>query len=214
MVSVAMPYYLRQQALDRSLEAYRRIYSDLEISICDDGSPEPVNAPGCIVNYLPEKHGILNPCVPMNVAVRATTRDIVVLTNPEIEHREDVLGPMLDMMASEMDYVAAKCWDVDLKKWIVGPEVKYEHPEMIPEGAYFHMCAMLHRSLFEMAGGFDEDYRNGYAYEDADFLWRLRSVGANFKLSDKVVYHYHTRKTNRPRSNERLLRQKWGHLWA
>jgi len=106
-----MPYWSRQDALDRSLAAYRRIYGDIEISVCDDGSPEPVKAPGCIVTTLPKKETGLNPCVPFNAAVRASTGDVVVLTNPEVEHREDVLTGMRDMLEHADDYVTVACPD-------------------------------------------------------------------------------------------------------
>ena len=94
MISLCMPYWQRQPELDRSLAAYRRVYGDrlaLEVSIADDGSPAPVRAPECIVTTLPAKNVGLNPCVPINAAVRASSADVIVLTNPEIEHREDVL---------------------------------------------------------------------------------------------------------------------------
>lgn len=212
-VSVAMPYWVRQPELNHSLEAYRRIYGDaLEISICDDGSPVPVNAPGCIVTTLPRKKIGLNPCVPINVAVRACTRDVIVLTNPEIEHREDVLTGMLALLETEDDYVTARCRDVD-GLWLAGPEVDYTtHGRLpVPDGAHFHFCAMFHRSLFERAGGFDECYRHGRACEDNDFLWSLQTAGARFHSAPGVVWHY---KTIHPyagthQSNLARLREKW-----
>lgn len=216
MLSVSMPHYMRQEALSRSLEAYRRIYTDLEISICDDGSIPQVEAPGCIVTRLPAKKFPLNPCVPANAAVRAATRDVIVLTNPEIEHREDVLTPMLAMMDSDMDYIACQCWDTTRKKLLTGPGVlRPQDQKLVPKGAYFHMCALMHRSLFERVGGFDESYRFAWGYEDTDFLWKLSQVGAKFKLYDGMVYHtYVTPSEFRPRpTNEKRFKAKWRHKW-
>lgn len=219
MISICMPYWQRQRELDRSLAAYRRIYGhlDLEISICDDGSPVPVLADGCVVTRLPAKKIGLNPCVPMNAAVRASSGDVIVLTNPEVEHREDVLTGMLSMLEHPDDYVTVACRDVS-GMWIAGPEVNYAFANgrmPVPEGAHFHFCAMLTRELFERVGGFDEEYRFGRSLEDNDWLWSLDAAGARFKLAPGMVWHYrtpHAYAGSHPANLDRLTR-KWGHKW-
>lgn len=212
-----MPYYQRQRELDRSLAAYQALYGDIEISICDDGSPDPVYAPGCIVTTLPRKTYALNPCVPINVAVRASTQDIVVITNPEIEHLTPVLYPMRRLLEDEDTYVTASCLDADRNEWLAGPLTQYGRKgrEPVPPGGHFHFCAMLHRSLFEKAGGFDEAYRNGQGCDDNDWLWRLHDVGAKFVHLDQTVLHHRTPHKWRgsPRQNAELLRRKWGNRW-
>lgn len=217
MISVCMPYWQRQKALDKSLAAYARLYEWIEISICDDGSPEPVQAPGCTVTTLPAKTVGLNPCVPMNHAVRASSGDVVVLTNPEIEHREDVLGGMLAMLEGPDDYVTVSCRDVN-GMWLAGPKVDYTKNGRlpVPEGAHFHFCAMLSRELFERVGGFDEGYRNGRSCEDNDWLWSLDAAGAKFKLAPGVVWHHQTPHTyaGTHTSNRDRLFARWGHRWA
>lgn len=215
-----MPYWNRQVELNRSLAAYRAAYPqlDLEFSICDDGSAEPVYAPGCVVTTLPRKDYALNPCVPINVAVRASHGDIVVITNPEMEHREPVLLDMLEALQGPDDYVTASCYEEDRGIWLAGPNTEYgKHGRQpVPRGAHFHFCAMLHRELFERAGGFDEDYRYGQGCDDNDWLWRLAAIGARFKHVDRTVYHHRTKHawTGSSEQNARLLRQKWGSTWA
>jgi hypothetical protein len=219
VISICMPYWQRQRELDRSLGAYRRVYEDraLEISIADDGSPEPVVAPGCIVTQLPAKTMGLNPCVPINAAVRASTGSVVVLTNPEIEHREDVLTGMLALLEGPDDYVTVPCRD-SKGMWLAGPQVDYTKNGRlpVPAGAHFHFCAMLHRELFERAGGFDEGYRHGRSCEDNDWLWRLHAVGARFRTAPGVVWHYQTPHAfqGTHASNRDRLVARWGHLWA
>lgn len=211
-----MPYWDRQQHLDRSLAAYRDLYTGLEISICDDGSPEPVRAPECIVTTLPRKPHGLNPCVPLNAAVRASTRDVVVLTNPEIEHREDVFSGMLALLEGPNDYVTAPCRDVS-GLWLAGPEVDYSTGgrRPVPPGAHFHFCAMLHRDLFERVGGFDEGYRHGRSCDDNDWLWTLHAASARFRTAPGVVWHHRTPHhfVGSLADNTARLRAKWGHLW-
>lgn len=219
MISICMPYWQRQRELDRSLAAYRRLYAhlDIQIVICDDGSPEPARAPGCVVTRQPAKTIGLNPCVPMNAAVRASAGDVIVLTNPEVEHREDVLTGMLALLEEPEDYVTVACRDVG-GLWLAGPEVDYAtHGRLpVPEGAHFHFCAMLTRELFERAGGFDEEYRHGRACEDNDWLWRLEAVGARFRLGAGVVWHRATPHAYAGvhATNRDMLVRKWGHRWA
>lgn len=211
-ISVAMPYYMRQYALDRSLESYARVYPDLglEFVICDDGSPVPVVAPGCTIVMLPTKGHALNPCVPINRAVDASTGDVIVLTNPEIVHTEPTLLRMLELLTSQTDYVMASCRDSS-GMWLAGKEVRYDQNGRlpVPAGAHFHFCTMFHRSLWQRAGGFDEDYRNGQACDDNDWLWRLHRAGATFKLCESVVTHHRSGlRWNLPHNRELFLR-KW-----
>jgi hypothetical protein len=219
VISVCMPYWNRQAELDRSLAAYRSVYPDtvLEISICDDGSPQAVVAPGCIVTRLPSKVLGLNPCVPMNAAVRASSGQIIVLTNPEVEHRQDVFTAMHALLEHPDDYVTVPCCDVN-GMWLAGPEVDYtKHGRLpVPAGAHFHFCAMLTRALFERAGGFDEGYRHGRSCEDNDWLWRLEAAGARFKTAPGLVWHHstpHAYQGTHASNRDRLV-QKWGHRWT
>lgn len=218
-ISICMPYWMRQAELDRSLDAYKRLYGhlDLEISICDDGSPRPVRAPGCLVTRLKDKSIGLNPCVPINAAVRASSGDVIVLTNPEVEHRHDVLTGMLAMLEHPDDYVTVACQDTS-GMWIAGPTVNYafENGRMpVPAGAHFHFCAMFHRELFDRVGGFDEEYRFGRSLDDNDWLWTIAEAGARFKLAPGQVWHHktpHAYAGSHPANLDRLTR-KWGHKW-
>lgn len=222
-ISICMPYYNRYPQLRRSLNSIEDVYLEHvdfddppEIVICDDGSSPPL---GLLETYftvqiirLPESPP-LNPCVPINEAVETASSDIIVLTNPEIEHREPVLLEMMEMLQHEDDYVVARCYDDELG-WIADSSVDYSKSGRlpVPPGAHFHFCAMMHESLFWRAGGFDEDYRFGQACEDNDWLWRLHRVGANFKLTHGTVYHHRTGvKWGRPHNRE-LFFQKWPDL--
>lgn len=214
-----MPYYQRQAELDRSLAAYRSVYAGtaLEFSICDDGSPDPVIAPGCRVVALPKKTYALNPCVPINAAVRHSTHDIIVLTNPEVVHSEPVLDKMREALRDEDDYVTTGCRDSGSNEWLAGPRTKYgsRGREPVPPGGHFHFCAMFHRSLFARLGGFDEQFRHGQGCDDNDWLWKLYATGANFKYVPGVVWHYRTphKWTGTTAQNAKILRSKWRHLW-
>ena len=213
-----MPYWYRREALDTSLAAYRALYPhlDLEFSVADDGTYPPLEVDGCIVTRLPEKPIALNPCVPLNAAVRASTGDIIVLTNPEILHTTNVLDAMLAELTGDKDYVAASCWD-DKLGWLAGPKTRYDTKGRwpVPPGAHFHFCAMMHRSFFEAVGGFDEMYRMAPYGDDSDFLWALFVAGATFKTVDIPVLHTISDRTlwvGDQQTNFQLFWDKWNHL--
>jgi GT2 family glycosyltransferase len=223
MVSICMPYYMRQEALDRSLASLRKHYAEdeLEIVICDDGSSVPVRAPGCKVISLPVKDHALNPCVPINRAVAASSGDVIVLTNPEIEHRAPILKGMAETLGmrdggASNRYVLAACRDAD-GAWLCGSHVRPGENGRgpMPAGSGFHFCAMLYRSLFEYAGGFDEEYRAGQAFDDNDWLFRLGRVGTTFRIRDDLVVWHHRVPCTWPdgghERNRRLFEAKWGH---
>jgi hypothetical protein len=213
-----MPYWNRPRELTKSLAAYAKVYPglSLEFSICDDGSIPPLEArPGCKITRLPQKSYALNPCVPINVAVRASTHDVIVLTNPEIEHREPVLLQMLEALKGENDYAMAACHDTQIGP-IAGEGTPYGTAgrKPIPPGSDLHFCVMFYRSLFERVGGFDEAYRNGLGCDDNDWVWRLYTSGVNFKRVPGVVWHTRTphRWKGTLEKNAALLESKWGHL--
>lgn len=213
MIAVCVPFWRRQDALDRMFENYARLYGDLEIefSVCDDGSPEPATVPaGVVLTRLPPKGCPLNPCVPINHAVATSTGDVIVLTNPEIEHREPVLVDMLAMLEHEDDYVVASCRDTD-GMLLAGDGVRYDQDGRlpVPPGAHFHFLAMLHRSLWKKAGGFDEDYRFGQACDDNDWTWRLDRAGARFELCPGVVWHTRSGLRWELPHNRELFLAKW-----
>jgi len=213
-VSVCIPYWLPVvDQLRFTIDSLARTYPGIEVSLCDDGSPmESAVAPGCDrlrLTRLPYKAHALNPCVPINRAVEHSTRPVIVLTNPGTEIR----AGMLDRMLVELDdsaYVAAACKDIDTGRWLC--HSTWRASEKLPPGAGFHFLAMLERSLWDRAGGFDEDYRDGQAYEDADFLWRLRAAGATFKILDDVVVTHRRSTTQWPAGglerNRNLYRSK------
>ena len=219
LISVCLAHWNRQRALDRMFACYSEQYDlhrypllPLEFSICDDGSDViPEVPPGTsIVTLLPKKPEPLNPCVPINMAIAKSTDDIIVLTSPEVEHREPVLLTMIDMMDEPVDYVTASCRDVD-GEWLAGPETRHGKGgrSAVPPGGEFHFCAMFTRELWQEAGGFDEDYRNGQACDDNDWLWRAYEVGARFKHAPVTVWHSRSGVRWRLKHNRALFEQKW-----
>lgn len=218
-VSVVMPYWRRQDALDQTLVRYRQFYGDhIEIIVVDDGSPEPAETELARLIRLPQKTKALNPCVPINIGVAASTGELIVITNPEVLPR----APFLDLMVralDDADYVAAACWNEASKTWYchstLAPPPAAMGRAPIPDGAGLHFCAMLPRSVFGIVGGFCEEYRNGQGYEDNDFLWKLYDGGIRFRiLDDCVTDHIAVPPSEWTRSNDNraLFESRWPNL--
>lgn len=217
---MAAPYWNRPDQWAMSKASYARLYPDLDIefSICDDGSSPPLVDKDVRLITLPHKVAAKNPCVPINLAVRNCTRDMIVLTNPETVHRERVLDQMLDAWTGPNDYVIAGCRDTTHSEWYAG-EGRSMKGAIAAPGIHYHFCVLFHRDLFERIGGFDEDYRDGHCYDDNDWTWRLYAAGdVNVKYVPGVVWHVR-RIMQRSQwqgplilRNEKLLTKKWSHL--
>lgn len=209
MISVCVPYWDRPDELTEMIGMYMDMYADLdwEIVVAEDGQRYPLAPVGrCRFVTLPAKTCPLNPCVPINAAVRAALGDVIVLTNPEVRHPEPILAELVGMLDGPDDYVSVPCYDVDRRMWVAGPGARYLEP--LPPRAHFHFLAACRRTLWDKAGGFDERYRYGQGYDDADWLWRLDAVGATFKcLTDVRVTHTHSRTQWGLPSNRELYHQ-------
>lgn len=199
-VSVCLAHFSAHADLERTLSS---LPTEVEVSVCDDGS---ALRPQCRA-ALPIKVSALNPCVPINRAVAVSMRPVIVLTNPGTEIRVGMLERMLSELKPN-GYLAAACREGD--RWLCHSTFRASEP--LPAGAGFHFLAMLERSLWDRAGGFDEDYRDGQGYEDADFLWRLYHAGAHFKILDDVVIEHRRSTTVWPQGglerNRNLYRAK------
>lgn len=207
MISICMAYYNRREQLQVTLDSYEKWYADLdlEIVICDDGSDEVLEFDTPFKSRILHlaKSKPLNPCVPLNRAVEASSGHLIVITSPEIEHRHAALYDMLWRWNDEKDCITATCFD-DRRGVLASQDMQHAFP--VPEGANFHFCVLMHRNLFP---GYDEDYRFGQAFDDNDILWRLKERNANFVTSDIPVYHNHSPVQWKLPLNDKLFAEKW-----
>jgi Glycosyl transferase family 2 len=200
-VSLVWPFWQRQAVADRSCALLAQHYAglDLELIVVDDGNAEPFRAPfmpfPVRVVRLPVKSGPLNPCVPLNRGVAAARGEIIALSGPDIMHTQPILAQMrAELGEDEKKYVLAAVWYAERKVWHCHSSYKRSDGgdvgSMLPPGADYHFMTMMHRSLWDAAGGFDEDYREGAGYDDPDFVMRLNRAGAKFLIRDDLVVEH------------------------
>lgn len=205
MISLILPFYNRAAATDRAFELLAQEYVglDLEVVIVDDGSDAPYVGPSCGFPFalrvirLEAKRAPKNPCVPINVGVAMSSGNYIAISNPETLHNH---GPVLDQMREEIlaggpdTYVMAACWCAEQKRWHCHSTLKRTDAgdvgSFLPAGAGYHFMSMLTRDLWNRAGGFDVDYRDGAGYDDPDWVMRLARAGARFVTRDDLVVEH------------------------
>jgi glycosyltransferase involved in cell wall biosynthesis len=226
LISIVLPYWKRAEVARKCLALYAKHYGgwlDFEVVLVDDGSHdfECDEYPWLTIERLPKKDGPKNPCVPINRGVAASVGDVIVLSGPDILHNSPVLVQMYMQLRElgENGYVLAACWYEREKQWHCHSHITadgWHQNTRQPKGSGFHFCAMFNRTLWDRAGGFDEDYRDGAYFDDPDWVNRVARAGAVFKIRDDLVVE-HTRDdgayTDWPGGaadrNKALFMQKW-----
>lgn len=227
-ISIILPYWERSDALVTSLASFAARYGRggpaIEVVIADDGSPTepakealrrlsvPLPFPVQVVE-LPRKEIPKNPTVPINRAVAASSGSAIFLSSPECRHDEPVLGEALaaHRAAGWKSVIVCAVHDEVSGRW-------YSHSVHAP--SRYHFANLLSKRQFDEVGGFDEDYRDGYCFDDPDFVERLELAEVLWiDRDDLLVRHTATPSKSKDIPNRReqwlrnrdLFRAKWGH---
>lgn len=188
----------------------------MEIIVVDDGSGDGMSVPNehpwpVHILRLPVKAEALSPCVTWNRGVAMSRGNVIAITSPEVEHQNAIINKMLPRVTQDPKlYLAAEVFKYN-RSGVLGKAKK----RVCSAGSYyFPFFAMMQKSLFESVGGFSEEFRDGQAFEDVDFIWKLAKAGArldtadgcvvvNQRMDTKWVKGGHTR-------NRGIMLRKWG----
>ena len=129
-----------------------------------------------------------NPAKALNLAVRASKYDQIIITSPEVKPKTDVLAQLEELIGAN---VVCQVFDEDEQgnlTSLVNSGYRGQSPAM-----YF--LAMFNKADIEKINGWDEDFMAGYAYEDDDFGARWVRAAIPFMIREDIqaIHQYHPR---------------------
>ena len=171
-----------------------------------------------IIRLEKENKWYTNPCIPYNIGIKIADGDIIVLQNPECFHGGDILS-YINNNLRENDYFSFSAYALteiqtnafeslnyeniieESKKVVLpyNPTVYYQlgipgwYNHTVYRPAAYHFCSAMFRNKMQELNGFDERYAKGIAYDDDEFITRIRRNKMDIKIIDSLtVYHqYH-----------------------
>lgn len=240
--SIVMPYTHRPNQTYNTMLLNRHWYGerdDLEILVVEDyrnaADQEKHEALLAVLQQFPEldiRH-IINPdevlwtaCSSYNLGAREACGKFLVLTCPECMHVVDNLSDMDGgyLKWSEDRYNVWSCLSVTHSGRYTDPmdweqetgSVWYQHSRFNNRCLNFATC-MLKEQYLEL-GGFNEEYSNGFAFADNEFINTIRKAGIEVSASDtaRVFHQYHEgggrveHKHPGWKRNSQLYHKRWG----
>lgn len=157
-----------------------------------------------------------NPCIPYNIGFKHATGDVILIQNPECMHLGSVLSHASKNITNEK-YMVYCCYSLteEMSNHIsemdfdgnvfenivnyINPPVNraishcadvgwYSHPQY--RNAPLHFCAAMTKENLDKLNGFDERYATGVAYDDNEFIERIKNLGLDIEyVTSPIVLH-------------------------
>lgn len=196
---------------------------DFEVIAVDDGSSEDNRLEDLtmefpflkVIRLAPADKWYTNPCIPFNIGFREAKGEIIIIQNPECLHYGDILkyvvenlkpGDYLNFGSYSLDRETTDQLDksnipgfeqamkIEIEERKVGFDGDagwYNHPVFNPKG--YHWCSALTRDDLTALKGFDERFALGIAFDDDEFLFRIKKMGLNFRMIESpfVLHQNH-----------------------
>lgn len=195
------------------------VQDSFEVIVVDDGSYEEERLEDLVsvfpflrVIRLDKKDKwYSNSCIPFNVGFNLAKGDKIIIQNPECLHYDDILKYTHENLKSN-EYLSFGCYSLDkqttnnlddillqnkqinnvIKKGGVKAEYDgdsgwYNHSLHRPAG--YHFCTAITKKDLIRLGGFDERFSLGIAYDDDEFLKRLKIILKIIFVDTHIVLH-------------------------
>jgi glycosyltransferase involved in cell wall biosynthesis len=192
--SFLIPVYNRAASLRKTLNSFVEHYSmrtDYEVilieSYYNDESIEEIIRE---YNDIDIKHKIngddtYSCCVCYNDAGQIASGDYFIITNPDGPHTVDVLKGFDKEFEKQDCYVICACENVDSDgnhlMW-------YQHSQH--NNRMLHFCSCISRKNWLKLNGFCEAYANGCAFEDDDWLKRVKTLDIPIVVRDDLIIQH------------------------
>lgn len=240
-VSIIIPVFNKVEFTRKCLEAIikntpRELY---EVIIIDNASTDGTRdflkcLEGDVKIITNEKNlGFARAC---NQGARMASTDYLLFLNNDTEPKKGWLEPLLNILTQDnsVGAVGGKLLfpdgtiqhagvvifnDQKLPDPLVARHIYYGQPMDIAEANQLHQyqaltaaCLLIRKSAFNEAGGFDENYWNGY--EDVDLCFKLQEKGWKLVYQPESVIIHHESKSGPERfskvsENIQRLHSKW-----
>lgn len=245
MISIVTAYHNRKKLFIKTLESFQKsITTDFEVIAVDDCSYDEERLEDLtekfpflkIIRLEKKDKWYVNPCVPFNIGFKHASGDKIIIQNPECLHADDILN-FVENNLSEGNYLSFACYSLSeiqtlgvlqldtfksfinpstyKKKSVVadGDEGWYNHSVYRPKS--YHFCTAITKKDLEELGGFDERFAKGVAFDDDEFIHRIR-IKLNVIFIDDFVslhlWHYGNDK-NATVTNRVNMDNKFWEMW-
>lgn len=172
----------------------------------NDGTKEVCDIFGMVLNikyvFTGQRHvfELIKKCpsIPNNVAIKQATGDIVILTCPEILHLNNAISLLIQPLLENKKILSIPEYMFFDDKGTYTKFLNKQH--VVPtrflnshlEHVRMPFFMGVWKSEIEAIRGYDEDFTDGYASEDNDFVDRLVKNGCTyFRTSALVVHLFH-----------------------
>jgi len=210
-VAIIIPTYNARDVIGDCLNALLKIdYPNFRIVVIDDNSKDDTvkfieeNYPEAEIFKTRKRSGFAGS---VNLGIRKTIGDIVILLNMDTVVDKAVLKPLVNELSldKEIGLVGSKIYSLDgktlqhagglLRKNGISVHIgrgqfdngQYDHVRDVD-----YLCGALlgfRRDIIEKVGFFDEGYKPLY-YEDVDFAYRIRKKGLKVRyIPDSYLVH-------------------------
>ena len=161
-----------------------------------------------------------NPVMAYQAAVKISRGDYLILTSPECVHRVNILSGLdAEFDKGPQNYVICGCLSIASDSLSREQQTPggywYQHSKYRNVGCHF--CSALHRDVYNLVGGFDEEYSKGIGFDDDDFRNRLEKAQVHFVFRDDLLVVHLNHLHNRPDNflllheiNKTYFNRVWG----
>ncbi|WP_288790684.1 glycosyltransferase [uncultured Elizabethkingia sp.] len=211
---------------------------EYEVVVIDDGSREEERLEDLVTKFPflkvirlePDQKWYNNSCIPFNIGFKEAKGDKIIIQNPECFHFDDILSCVSNNL-QQGTYLSFGCFSIDKRstdedklfwnrEYIEDTIAKnnyivkedgglgwYNHSIYRPEA--YHFCTAIIKNDLNKLQGFDERFALGIAYDDDEFIQRVRRrLQIVFVDKCRVLHqnHYNMESTSyQNRSNKKAL---------
>jgi hypothetical protein len=216
-ISIVMSYFDRRDLIIKTLQSIHNSSFDknkLQIIIVNDCSSSEHSIDdlndifkdlNILVININEKTWF-NCCIPFNIGFNFIIYDKIIIQNPECYHKGDILDYTYKNLNDNvyLSYASySLSWDDNTKNYneITILNEKYTvacapgwFNHSIYHPMYYHYCSSITFNNLSKLNGFDERYKDGIAWDDDEFVTRIKNMKLDMKIIDEpfVLHQAHS----------------------